>query len=433
MSIKLKLLLFFLGAYTFSVLSVAFFTLAAVKELLLNYTYDYMYYQVKPTIEFYKSIHAYPPRYIKLLASDVVSREMASLVLNKKGNIIHKEPFIDGESLDLTEEDMRLFMQSRKGIIDGLAFLVIDIGDYKLVLLEKMEKVLRIEKKLLIFVTAFTLFISLLTSLMLTFFVKRMLWPLSYLTDVSREVYKGNMDIKVEKSKGSDELAVLQNAYGDMLEKLKGTFQWQKEFIAGVAHELKTPLTYIKGQLELLSMGVYKEDMAGILKNMLTQSNKMEKLINHLVLLMRLESGIPLKLSPLGVNEVLAELDEEYEFVRESHRFHVEYMEEDMEILADKSYIKIALGNLIENSYKYTPKGGMIRLYFTNSCFVVEDNGIGIKNTEKVLKRFYREVKDKEGFGLGLSIVKAVADAHRFKLRIESKKGYGTKVSLCII
>ncbi|MFN3813024.1 MAG: sensor histidine kinase [Aquificaceae bacterium] len=433
MSIKLKLLLFFLGAYALSVLSVAIFTFTAVKELLLNYMYDYMYYQVKPTIEFYKSIYVYPPRYIKLLASDVVSREMASLVLNKKGNLIYKEPFMEGEGLNLTEDNMRLLIQNRKGIINNLAFLVIDVGDYKLILLEKMDKVLGIERKLLTFLTAFTLFISLLTSLILTFFVKRMLWPLSYLTDVSREVYRGNMDIKVEKGKGSDELAVLQNAYGEMLEKLRRTFQWQKEFIAGVAHELKTPLTYIKGQLELLNMGVYKEDMAGVLKNMLTQSNKMERLINHLVLLMRLESGIPLKLLPLSVNEVLAELDEEYEFVRETHKFHVEYVEKDVEILADKSYIKIALGNLIENSYKYTPEGGMIKLYFINNCFLVEDNGIGIKNIEKVLERFYREVKYKEGFGLGLSIVKAVADAHRFKLNIESKKGHGTKVSLCII
>lgn len=78
-------------------LSITLFTIATVRELLLNYTYDYMDYQIKPAIEFYKNLHANPSKYINLLASDVVSREIASVVVDKKGRILHKEPFLDGE------------------------------------------------------------------------------------------------------------------------------------------------------------------------------------------------------------------------------------------------------------------------------------------------------------------------------------------------
>ncbi len=433
MPVKLKFIVFFLSAYLVSMISITLFTLATVRELLLNYIYDYMDYQIKPAIEFYRNLHTNPSKYINLLASDVVSREIASVAVDKKGRILHKEPFLDGEDLNLTQDDIAFILSNKKGLLDDYAFIVKDIGDYKLILLGKMEKIEAIQRKLLGFMTFFSLLISLIITLILMIFIKRMLKPLGYLTEISREIYRGNINVHIERSTSTDEFGVLQNAYRDMIEKLQKTFDWQKEFIAGMAHELKTPLTYIKGQLELISMGIYKDvdKLREVLKNMLIQANKMERLMNHLILLMRLESGIPLRLSPVSINELLAEIDEEYEFIKQTHNFRVEYLDEDVEILADKDYLKIALGNLIENSYKYTQEGGYIRVFYKDSCIVVEDNGRGIENIERVVERFYREAQDKEGFGLGLAIVKAIADAHHFKLIIESKLGKGTKVSLC--
>ncbi|GBC88378.1 putative sensor histidine kinase TcrY [bacterium HR13] len=433
MSVKLKLLLFFLSAYVVSMLSITLFTLATVSELLLNYTYDYMEYQIKPAVEFYKNLHANPARYIDLLASDVVSREMASIVIDKEGKVKHKEPFLDGEDPQITPEDIRFFLQNRKGILKEYTFIVKNIGDYKLVLLGKMEKIEGIQRTLVIFITLFTSFISLLIALVLMIFIRRMLRPLGYLTSISREVYRGNMNVHVEKSSSKDEFGVLQNAYRDMLIKLQKTFDWQRDFIAAMAHELKTPLTYVKGQLDLISIGVYSDEtkLKEVIKKMSTQVGKMERLINHLVLLMRLESGMPLRLSPVSLNEIFVEIDEEYEFIKQTHNFRVEYLVEDVKVHANKDYLKIALGNLIENSYKYTPEGGTVKLYYANGCIVVEDSGRGIKDTQKVFERFYREAQDKEGFGLGLTIVKAIADAHHFDVHIDSRVGYGTKVSLC--
>ena len=434
MPLRIKLPLFFVVVYLLSMVSLTLFTLAVVKELLINYTYEYMEYQLKPALEFYKNLHKEPSSYISSLASDVVSRDVASIVVDEKVRIIHKEPFLDEEELNISEKDLELLLKSEKGVWNEYAFVVKKMGDYRLILLGKLEKIEDIQRKLVLFVVVFTLLISVLIVFVFTLFTVRMLRPLEYLTYISREIYKGNMDVRIDRAESKDEFGVLQRAYADMIEKLRKTFNWQREFIGGLTHELKTPLTYIKGQLELISMGVYKDEdkIKEVLKKMYVQANKMEKLISHLILLMRLESGMPIKLSPINLSELFAEIDEEYEFIKSTHNFKVEYPERDVIILADKDYLRIAIGNLIENSYKYTPEGGTIRLYYTDNCIVVEDTGRGIKDTKNVFERFYREAEDKEGFGLGLSIVKAIADAHRFEIYVDSQVGKGTRVRLCV-
>lgn len=85
----------------------------------------------------------------------------------------------------------------------------------------------------------------------------------------------------------------------------------------------------------------------------------------------------------------------------------------------------------MENAYKYTPNGEFIKLYYKDDCITVEDSGIGIEDKEKVFEAFYRENKEKEGFGLGLTIVKAIAQKQELSIHLESEKGRGTKVYLC--
>jgi signal transduction histidine kinase len=157
----------------------------------------------------------------------------------------------------------------------------------------------------------------------------------------------------------------------------------------------------------------------------------MEMLIKKLMLLMRLQSEVPLSHRTFYINQLFAELEEEYEFVKESHVFRVEYLSEDIPWEGDYDYLKLALANLLENAYKYTPKGGFIKLYYKDDCIIVEDSGIGIEDKERVFEAFYRENKEKEGFGLGLAIVKAIAQKQGLSIHLESEKGKGTKVYLC--
>jgi signal transduction histidine kinase len=97
----------------------------------------------------------------------------------------------------------------------------------------------------------------------------------------------------------------------------------------------------------------------------------------------------------------------------------------------DYDYLKLALANLLENAYKYTPKGGLIKLYYKDDCIIVEDSGVGIEDKERVFEAFYQENKEKEGFGLGLAIVKAIAQKQGLSIHLESEKGKGSRFYLC--
>ncbi|HCO39675.1 MAG TPA: sensor histidine kinase, partial [Aquificaceae bacterium] len=124
-------------------------------------------------------------------------------------------------------------------------------------------------------------------------------------------------------------------------------------------------MAYIKGQMELLQMGAYGEEkLREIYSRVYAQSEKMERLITQLATIMRLESQMPLKVERVSINQLFAEIEEEYEFIKEERNFFVDYLEEDKEIEVDKEYFKLALRNLIENAYKYSEKGARISLYF---------------------------------------------------------------------
>ncbi|MCX8060555.1 MAG: HAMP domain-containing histidine kinase [Aquificaceae bacterium] len=199
-----------------------------------------------------------------------------------------------------------------------------------------------------------------------------------------------------------------------------------------MTHALKTPLTYIRGQAELLQMGAYGEEkFKEVCHHIQLQSEKMERLISQLTTIMRLESQMPLKVERVSLNQLFAELEEEYEFMKNDRKFLVEYLEEDQELEVDKEYFKMALRNLVENAYKYTRKGDRIRLYSKEGCIWVEDTGIGMEHPERAGELFYREATHKEGSGLGLHIVKLIAQKSGMSLKIESQKGVGTTVRLC--
>ncbi len=148
------------------------------------------------------------------------------------------------------------------------------------------------------------------------------------------------------------------------------------------------------GQIELICEGFYKgEELKVVLQKLLQQINRMETLIKKLMLLMRLQSHVPLSYRTFYINQLFAKLEEEYEFIKESHVLKVEYLKDD--------------------------------------CIIVEDSGIGIEDKEKVFEVFYRENKEKEGFGLGLTIVKAIVQKQGLSIHLESEKGKGTQVYLC--
>ncbi len=432
MSVRLKALILFFSLYIGSVLLLSSFSLLIIRKTLYEYTLSYMEYQIKPLIDFYRRYYKNPDFYAKLLAEDVVSREIASILVDEKGKVVNRESFLEGNMPEVEEEEIKLMLKERKGIGREYAFIVKEVGHYKLIVLGKLEGIRKIEQRILIFTGALVLLISLFSSLLAVFLIKRLLEPLSYLREISELISKGQLDIEIRVSGRRDEFGLLEEAYANMVGRLKGIILWQREFIRNITHALKTPLAYIKGQMELLQMGAYREEkLREIYSRVQAQTEKMERLITQLATIMRLESQMPLKVERVSINQLFAEIEEEYEFIKEERNFFVEYLEEDKEIEVDKEYFKLALRNLIENAYKYSEKGARISLYFKDGCIVVEDEGIGMDHPEKAGELFYREATDKDGSGLGLYIVRLIAQKSGMNMKIESKKGLGTRVSLC--
>ncbi len=432
MSVRVKAILLFLSLYLGSVALLSFFSLMVIRSTLYKYMLHYMEYQVNPLLDFYKNYYKNPNYYAKLLAEDVVSREIASILVDEKGKVVKRESFLDGEMPEVKVQDIQNMIKVQKGIGNDYAFMVKRVGDYRLILLGKLDSIRKVERQIILFTAFLLVVISLPASLLAFYSINLLLKPLAYLTEVSRRLSRGELDVEIRKSDSKDEFGLLEEAYASMVERLKSIILWQREFIRNVAHALKTPLTYIKGQAELLQRNKYtEEELREVYRNIQLQAEKMGKLITQLTTIMRLESQVPLKVEEVSLNQIFAELEEEYEFIRGGRRFTVEYLDEDVVLYVDKEYFKMALRNLIENAYKYTEEGQEIRLYFKDHCVVVEDRGIGMEHPERAGELFYREAVDKEGSGLGLSIVKLIAQRSGMSMKVESQKGVGTRVSLC--
>ncbi len=432
MSVRLKALLLFFSLYLGSVALLSFFSLMVVRSALYKYTLHYMEYQVNPLIDFYKNYYKNPNYYAKLLAEDVVSREITGVLVDERGRIVRKENFLEGEMPEVSSQDIQGMIKSKRGIGNNYAFMVKKVGDYHLILLGKLDRIRNVERQIIFFTALILVVVSLPVSLLAFYFINQLLKPLAYLTEVSRRLSKGELDLEIRKSGSKDEFGLLEEAYASMVERLKSIILWQREFIRNVAHALKTPLTYIKGQAELLQRNKYTEaELREVYRSIQLQAEKMGKLITQLTTIMRLESQVPLKVEEVSLNQIFAELEEEYEFIRGGRRFIIEYLDEDVVFHVDKEYFKMALRNLIENAYKYTEEGQEIRLYFKDHCVVVEDRGIGMEHPERAGELFYREAVDKEGSGLGLYIVKLIAQRSGMSMKVESQKGVGTRVSLC--
>ncbi len=214
----------------------------------------------------------------------------------------------------------------------------------------------------------------------------------------------------------------------------------RQDFVANVSHELRTPLTVIHGYLEsLLKKFQGQHDERKIFEAMLHQSMRMERLVEDLLLLSRLESDIPDKhnFKPVYVAKIVEKIiaDAKVLGANKNHLFSIE-IAEDFVIHGIENELDSAFSNLIFNAVNYTPANGKISVRGyqnkNNLFFSVSDTGIGIEtqHIERVTERFYRVDHDRSrksgGTGLGLAIVKHVLLRHDAKLQIRSQFGIGS-------
>ncbi|MFF2450477.1 two-component system histidine kinase PnpS [Neobacillus sp. NPDC058068] len=227
--------------------------------------------------------------------------------------------------------------------------------------------------------------------------------------------------------------------------ELKKLEQMRKDFVANVSHELKTPVTSIKGFTETLLDGAMnnQETLEAFLSIILKESDRLQSLIHDLLELSKIEQqGFELTLQQVDLHPMLEEVIALLSGKAEAKNVALEFYSKQKHVLINGDFdrLKQVFINLIGNAITYTPSGGNVKIilldYERNVRIHVKDSGVGIKKEEipRIFERFYRVDRDRSrnsgGTGLGLAIVKHLVEAHHGKISVKSDVGEGSEFIL---
>ncbi len=313
--------------------------------------------------------------------------------------------------------------------------------------------ILRQEAKNLFFDIVFSvILILLLTAALLTMWLyQSLITPIRKLQKAADNIKEGNLDFKVETdgSEG-DELNALCVSFEDMRRRLKENAEEKihnesenKTLISNIAHDLKTPITAVKGYAEGIIDGVANtpEKIDKYVRTIYSKANEMDTLINELTLYSKIDTNrIPYNFAKIHVEEYFADCMEEIGLDLEHKGIglaYYNYADSDVVIIADPEQLRRVVNNIIGNSAKYmNKKNGFINVRIKDvGDFIqveIEDNGSGInaKDLPYIFNRFYRADASRNsstgGSGIGLSIVKKIVEDHGGKIWATSKEDTGT-------
>ena len=273
--------------------------------------------------------------------------------------------------------------------------------------------------------------------------------PLVKLKKATKNIKEGNLDFVLEVE-GNDEFSQLCQDFEEMRKRLKESTEEKilmdkenKELISNISHDLKTPITAVKGYVEGIMDGVADtpEKMDRYVRTIYNKTNEMDHLINELTFYSKIDTNrIPYTFSKLNVEDYFSDCAEELGLEMETRGIelvYANYVEKGVQVIADGEQIRRVLHNIVSNAIKYMEKPrGIIQLRVKDvGDFIqveIEDNGKGIaaKDLPYIFDRFYRtdvsRNSSKGGSGIGLSIVKKIMEDHGGKVWATSRLGIGT-------
>lgn len=305
-------------------------------------------------------------------------------------------------------------------------------------------------KKIILQIVFTVILTVILTGCILGVWIQRSIMrPLNKLTDATKKIAQGDLNFTLERT-GPDEFGDLCEDFENMRKILKESAQERiiydeesKELISNISHDLKTPITAIKGYVEGIMDGVANtpEKMDRYIKTIYNKANDMDKLIGELTLYSKIDTNtIPYNFEKVNVDEYFSDCVEEISVELEAKNIvltYANYVDTDTVIIADPEQMKRVINNIISNSVKYigNKKGAVnIRINDENDFIHVEieDNGKGINQKELpyIFDRFYRTDASRNsnqgGSGIGLAIVKKIIDVHGGKIWATSRERTGT-------
>ena len=324
-----------------------------------------------------------------------------------------------------------------------------DIDNYDITIADSVtgQESLQIMTKDLL-VTAFIILVF--TSVSVGLWIYRSIAaPLVKLRKATQNIKEGNLDFVLEVE-GADEFSELCRDFEEMRRGLKESAEEKvvldkenKELISNISHDLKTPITAVKGYVEGIMDGVADtpEKMDRYVRIIYNKTNEMDHLINELTFYSKIDTNrIPYVFSKLNVDDYFADCAEEVGLELETRGiqlFYANYVDKDVLVIADGEQIRRVIYNIVSNAIKYMDKEkGVIQIRVKDvGDFIqveIEDNGKGIaaKDLPNIFDRFYRtdvsRNSSKGGSGIGLSIVRKILEDHGGKVWATSREGIGT-------
>ena len=272
-----------------------------------------------------------------------------------------------------------------------------------------------------------------------SFIIRKALILVKSVVRAANEITADDLSFRIDSGDRQDEIGALVNTFNNMIARLEKSVKKIKQFSGDVSHELRTPLTIIRGEIEvLLRKDRESEEYQGTMKSVLEEANHMEKIIDDLLFLSRIDASIKIKFAEkILLDEILLEVFKSREQSARSKGINYDIKNIiPAQVKGDKTLLERLISNIIDNAIRYTPSEGRIEINLErNDRFAllsIRDTGNGIPEEALpfIFDRFYvvdkSRCKESGGMGLGLSIVKSVADSHGAIIDVQSKINQGT-------
>lgn len=294
-------------------------------------------------------------------------------------------------------------------------------------------------------VTIFLLFpvMVLVTGLMGALLAKLALHPVDSMINTIHNITAENMKLRIKFPETKDEIQKLAETFNDMLSRLDSAFTSQKQLFEDLSHELKTPLTILKGEFEVVLKKMRSgEEYEKILRSSLEEVNKITMLVENLLILANFESREILpERKGLDLNLLVQVVVNSIKRLAEEKNIELSIIQHDaVTVNGDEQQLKHMILNLLDNAVKYTQSGGKVAVILERNGpaagIIVKDTGRGMSENEiaRIFDRFYRTDASRfeQGFGLGLSIVKSIVDSHKGTISVDSTAGKGSVFTITL-